>query len=48
LTIVHGPYRPTAPDLLTEEADRTGHRDGWLFFLPKLHAAMMSELVAAQ
>ena len=37
LTITHGPYRfiddPNSPEL----AERQGHHDGWLFFLPRLH-----------
>jgi hypothetical protein len=37
LTITHGPYRPSAADLFTEDEDRESHHEGWLFFLPKLH-----------
>jgi hypothetical protein len=40
LTLTHGPYRPDAPGLAGESADRESHRDGWLFFLPKLHATI--------
>jgi hypothetical protein len=40
LTITHGPYRPGAPSLPGEDADRESHREGWLFFLPRLHATI--------
>lgn len=34
LTITHGEYGPD------EEAERAEHRDGWLFFLPRLAASV--------
>ena len=40
LTITHGPYRPESTYLVEENSDRIGHRDGWLFFLEKLHATI--------
>lgn len=43
LTITHGPYRPEAPGLPGEVEDRHSHREGWLYFLPKLHSAVASE-----
>lgn len=40
LTISQGPYRPTSSSLTREDEDRESHRDGWLFFLPKLIQVM--------
>lgn len=44
LTISHGPYRPTSSSLTREDEDRESHRDGWLFFLPKLREAIATSL----
>jgi uncharacterized protein YndB with AHSA1/START domain len=41
VSIVHGPYRPAPAELGAEEDDRAGHREGWLYFLPKLKEAIM-------
>jgi hypothetical protein len=38
VTISHGPYRPEESRLTGEDADRESHRDGWMYFLPILHA----------
>jgi len=40
LTISHGPYQQETASLPDEDTDRESHRDGWLFFLPKLHEAI--------
>jgi len=40
LEIVHGPYRATTEDEPVETAERAGHLEGWLYFLPKLREAM--------
>jgi len=40
LTITHGPYRPESTLLTGEDDARHSHRDGWLFFLAKLHETM--------
>ena len=39
LTIAQGPYRSWGATLPDEDADCESHRDGWLFFLPKLREA---------
>ncbi len=44
LTISHGPYRPTSSSLTHEDEDRESHRDGWLFFLPKLRQIMTTHV----
>jgi uncharacterized protein YndB with AHSA1/START domain len=38
LAIVHGPHGTDE----AEETARAAHRDGWEYFLPRLHAAMAS------
>lgn len=40
LTIAHGPYQQATASLPDEDTDRESHREGWLFFLPKLHVAV--------
>lgn len=38
VTISHGPYRPEESRLTGEDQDRASHREGWVYFLPILHA----------
>ena len=44
LTISHGPYRSASPSLTHEDEDRVSHRDGWLFFLPKLRQGVTANM----
>jgi Activator of Hsp90 ATPase homolog 1-like protein len=40
LTLTHGPYRAESDAFPEDSLDRAGHREGWLYFLPRLHAKM--------
>lgn len=40
VTVTHGPYQPDESRISAEDLDREQHRDGWLYFLPQLHAMM--------
>jgi uncharacterized protein YndB with AHSA1/START domain len=47
LSVVHGPHADTGPDPSDVESTARGqHREGWLFFLPRL-AALLSPRGAA-
>jgi len=41
VTLTHGPYRAESDAFPEDSLDRAGHREGWLYFLPRLHAKMM-------
>lgn len=43
LRITHGPYRADGPLAADDAADRDSHREGWLFFLPALLAAIEAD-----
>ncbi len=43
LRITHGPYRADGPLAADDAADRDSHREGWLFFLPALLAAIETD-----
>lgn len=46
VTLSHGPYRDGSPGDPEAATDRSGHLDGWSYFLPQLRAKIRESLSA--